>query len=68
MRPRRFRRSPVPAQATLEERVRLRAYLLAEGAGFPEGRTEEFWHRVEEETRGKREPQWRRVDDTGWGL
>jgi hypothetical protein len=32
-----------------EERIRLRAYLLAEAAGFPEGRADEFWLQAEKE-------------------
>ena len=34
-----------------EERIRFRAYLLAEAAGFPAGRADEFWHQAEKEIR-----------------
>ena len=34
-----------------EERIRYRAYLLAEAAGFPDGRADEFWHQAETEVR-----------------
>jgi hypothetical protein len=33
----------------LEEKIRVRAYLLAEEAGFPTGRADEFWLRAERE-------------------
>jgi hypothetical protein len=36
---------------TQEERIRFRAYLLAEAAGFPDGRADEFWHQAEKEIR-----------------
>jgi hypothetical protein len=36
---------------SVNERIRKRAYLLAEAAGFPEGRAEEFWLRAEKEIR-----------------
>jgi hypothetical protein len=36
---------------TPEERNRARAYLLAEAAGFPEGRAEDFWYQAERELR-----------------
>jgi hypothetical protein len=36
---------------SLEDRIRCRAYLLAENAGFPEGRADEFWYRAEQEVR-----------------
>lgn len=32
-----------------EGRIRHRAYLLWEKAGWPEGRDQEFWHQAEEE-------------------
>jgi hypothetical protein len=35
----------------LEEKIRVRAYLLAEAAGFPTGRADEFWLRAEKEIR-----------------
>ena len=35
----------------LEDRIRCRAYYLAENAGFPEGRADEFWYRAEQEVR-----------------
>ena len=34
-----------------EDRIRLRAYLLAEAAGFPAGRADEFWHQAEKDIR-----------------
>ncbi len=34
-----------------ENRIRFRAYLLAEAAGFPAGRADEFWHQAEKEIR-----------------
>jgi hypothetical protein len=34
-----------------EDRIRIRAYLLAEKAGFPPGRADEFWHQAEREIR-----------------
>jgi hypothetical protein len=48
--------SVAPAQLSddrepLEDRIRCRAYLLAENAGFPEGRADEFWYRAEQEVR-----------------
>ena len=36
---------------SLEDRIRCRAYLLAENAGFPGGRADEFWYRAEQEVR-----------------
>ena len=36
---------------SLEGRIRCRAYVLAENAGFPEGRADEFWYRAEQEVR-----------------
>jgi hypothetical protein len=36
---------------SVEEKIRFRAYLLAEAAGFPPGRAEEFWHEAEKEIR-----------------
>ena len=38
-------------RVALENRIRCRAYLLAESAGFPEGRADEFWYRAEQEVR-----------------
>jgi hypothetical protein len=38
-------------RVALEDRIRYRAYLLAENAGFPEGRADEFWYRAEQEVR-----------------
>jgi hypothetical protein len=35
-----------------EEQIRVRAYFLAEAAGFPAGRMDEFWHQAEREVRG----------------
>jgi hypothetical protein len=35
-----------------EDRIRVRAYFLAEAAGFPEGRAEEFWFKAEKEILG----------------
>jgi len=48
--------SVAPAQLSdgrepLEDRIRCRAYLLAENAGFPEGRADEFWYRAEQDVR-----------------
>jgi hypothetical protein len=34
-----------------EDKIRLRAYLLAEKAGFPAGRADEFWHQAEKDVR-----------------
>jgi hypothetical protein len=34
---------------TQEERIRVRAYFLAEAAGFPEGRADQFWLQAEKE-------------------
>jgi hypothetical protein len=34
-----------------EDKVRFRAYLLAEAAGFPAGRAEEFWLQAEKDIR-----------------
>jgi Protein of unknown function (DUF2934) len=34
-----------------EEKIRFRAYLLAEAAGFPTGRADDFWHQAEKEIR-----------------
>src|SRR5207245_608750 len=34
-----------------EDKIRFRAYLLAEAAGFPPGRADEFWHQAEKEIR-----------------
>ena len=34
-----------------EDKIRVRAYLLAEAAGFPAGRADEFWHQAEREIR-----------------
>jgi hypothetical protein len=34
-----------------EDRIRFRAYLLAEAAGFPAGRADEFWLQAEREIR-----------------
>ena len=47
------RRTVPPAndREALEDRIRCRAYLLAEKAGFPEGRADEFWFRAEQEVR-----------------
>jgi hypothetical protein len=39
-----------------EERIRVQAYLLAQDAGFPDGRAEEFWRLAEEEIKGLRGP------------
>jgi hypothetical protein len=39
---------------SVEEKIRLRAYLLAEAAGFPSGRAEEFWHQAEIEVRSSK--------------
>jgi len=36
-------------QVPREERIRFRAYFLAEAAGFPEGREDEFWFQAEKE-------------------
>ncbi len=50
-------KSPAPAAqfrnstVSLEERIRNRAYLLAEAAGFPEGCADEFWFKAEKEVR-----------------
>lgn len=46
--------SPVqssPNKEQLEEKIRVRAYLLAEKAGFPSGRSDEFWLQAEKEIR-----------------
>jgi hypothetical protein len=46
---------PPPAQvdgAREEEQIRVRAYYLAEAAGFPKGRSDEFWHQAAREVRG----------------
>ena len=37
-----------PKQSS-EEKIRFRAYLLAEAAGFPAGRADEFWHQAEKD-------------------
>jgi hypothetical protein len=37
-----------------EEQIRVRAYFLAEAAGFPDGREAEFWHQAAREIRGAR--------------
>ena len=42
---------------SLEDRIRRRAYLLAENAGFPEGRADEFWYRAEQEVRRCESPR-----------
>ena len=42
---------------SLEDMIRCRAYLLAENAGFPEGRADEFWYRAEQEVRRCESPQ-----------
>jgi hypothetical protein len=42
-----------PRQA-VEENVRVRAYLLAEAAGFPAGRADEFWQEAEKEIRANK--------------
>jgi hypothetical protein len=39
------------SKQSLEEKIRLRAYLLAEAAGFPPGRADEFWQQAEREIR-----------------
>ncbi|HEV3203876.1 MAG TPA: DUF2934 domain-containing protein [Gemmataceae bacterium] len=39
-------------QIPWEDRIRVRAYFLAEAAGFPEGRAEEFWFKAEKEILG----------------
>jgi hypothetical protein len=39
--------------AAREEQVRMRAYFLAEAAGFPDGRADEFWQQAEQEIRGR---------------
>jgi hypothetical protein len=36
---------------SLEEKIRCRAYLLAEAAGFPPGRADDFWRQAEKEIR-----------------
>jgi hypothetical protein len=41
-------RPALPAEV-LEERIRVRAYFLAQAAGFPAGRSEEFWRQAERE-------------------
>ena len=35
--------------ASREERLRIRAYYLAEAAGFPAGRANDFWYQAERE-------------------
>ena len=42
---------PANDRESLEDKIRCRAYLLAEKAGFPEGRADEFWYRAEQEVR-----------------
>ena len=39
---------------SLEEKIRVRAYVLAEAAGFPSGRADDFWHQAEKEIRSGR--------------
>ena len=34
-----------------EDKIRIRAYLLAEAAGFPAGRADEFWIQAERDIR-----------------
>jgi hypothetical protein len=36
---------------SLTQKIRERAYFLAEAAGFPDGRADEFWHQAEREVR-----------------
>jgi len=40
-----------PNRDPQEDRIRLRAYLLAEAAGFPAGRADEFWYQAAKEIR-----------------
>ena len=49
--------SVADGRESLEDRIRCRAYLLAENAGFPEGRADEFWYRAEQEVRRCESPR-----------
>jgi hypothetical protein len=49
--------SVADGRESLEDRIRRRAYLLAENAGFPEGRADEFWYRAEQEVRRCESPR-----------
>jgi hypothetical protein len=53
----------ISAPKSLEEEIRIRAYLLYEQEGRQEGRDEEYWLRAESEVLARRGPRKRLVRD-----